>query len=339
MSHRPRPDPADAEGDGAAAEAASARRSAGSGGGPAPARAHAPEPAPAPAHAQRIPHVRNLHWENEVDVKRLLESKANAKSVLETAMNGPERTFDFGSERAKGHKGKGNVGAQQKLPDWAVFDIPQGAALRVRGYGATHVAHAIRRQDVPEWRVAIIPRRVHRGAAVATIAESTRIPEPHCYKRPSGSEKSGADFQLTEAEACELRATVPLRRPRPPAWWAAAGPPPPALPPPSRPLPHPAWAAPAHLALPRVQAVLVPSLSEVASAARAALRASSPGPPPPPPPPEGHVGPFPPIPRNPSAPPPAAALALEPTARGEGRASAAQIARAVVEESEEDVEE
>eukprot|EP00660_Eupelagonema_oceanica_P019460 gene19460-biopygen42452 len=81
MSHRPRPDPADAEGDGAAAEAASARRSAGSGGGPAPARAHAPEPAPAPAHAQRIPHVRNLHWENEVDVKRLLESSISDPSV------------------------------------------------------------------------------------------------------------------------------------------------------------------------------------------------------------------------------------------------------------------
>eukprot|EP00660_Eupelagonema_oceanica_P019748 gene19748-biopygen2684 len=138
---------------------------------------------------------------------------------------------DFGSDRAKGQRGKGDISAPRQLPEWALYDIPRGAALRVRGYAATHVAHAIRRQDVPAWRVAVIPRRVHRGAAVANVRESTRIPDPHCYRRPSGAQKSGADFQLTEAEALEIREKAPLRRPSPPAWWVAAGLPPP-LPPP-----------------------------------------------------------------------------------------------------------
>eukprot|EP00660_Eupelagonema_oceanica_P019502 gene19502-biopygen31312 len=205
------------------------------------------------------------------------------------------------------HKGRGQSDAQRQLPEWALYDIPRGAALRVRGYAATHLAHTIRRQDVPEWRVAIIPRRVHRGASVATVAESTRIPEPHCFKRPSGAQKSGADFRLTAAEAIALCGAVPLRRPCPPTWWEAAGVPPP-IPPPSRPLPLQgrqmgAAAGPA-AGLPRVQALRVPNASDVVAAAAAAGAApgavsqmmggpgnvmqfgvAAPGPPPPPPPP------------------------------------------------------
>eukprot|EP00660_Eupelagonema_oceanica_P019295 gene19295-biopygen40771 len=94
---------------------------------------------------------------------------------------------------------------------------------------------------------------------------------------------------LTASEAVELRGSAPLRRPSPPAWWVACGLQPPNAPhgnperrvvggAPPPPLPPSPWAhdapipPPQHVgrhaagaALPRVQAVRVPSAREVAS--------------------------------------------------------------------------
>eukprot|EP00660_Eupelagonema_oceanica_P019298 gene19298-biopygen29592 len=187
---------------------------------------------PTPAPAPFPPHNR-LHWEGSVEVPRL---QASIKTQ-------------------SGHP-----------PPWALHAIDRGGVLRMRDYAVTHVPHAVRREDIQAFRVAVI--------------------------------RSGAEFRLMERDALEWRAQCPhgphdvhgavgggrpalgcAPPPRPPSAAGAAPPHPPHPQHPQRPKAYP-------VAPPPAAAAAAASLRSLWSTQGAVLDFS----PPPPPPPTGYKG-------------------------------------------------